>query len=300
MRFKILVLFLAMLILGGTFAAAYWWYQNVNAPEDAVVEHIKEKSHQVKQGSGPDPGLTLFAKAMELVREGQLEAAREHLTRLTKVYRDSARFSDARRILGEMNVDRLFSRNPMPGKYDYTVKAGDTFDKLEKGSLTTFPFLLRLNNLTGTTLHPGERIVYQPLEFQIEVDVPANRLTLSQKNPVSKQFEYFKDYRITSVNLPPGTGKTMESKIAKKDAFINDRPIRPTDPLYQFSKKWLQTTSKGGRLGLLFRGQSEHDAGLSAQKPGEEDITFGVFLDDGDIEELNTIVRIGTPVTFRR
>ena len=37
MRFKILVLFLAMLILGGTFAAAYWWYQNVNAPEDAVV-----------------------------------------------------------------------------------------------------------------------------------------------------------------------------------------------------------------------------------------------------------------------
>ncbi len=300
MRFKILVLFLATLILGGTFAAAYWWYQNVSAPESATVEQIREKSHQATKGSGPDPGLSLFAKATDLIRDGQLDAAREQLTRLTKVYRDSGRFDDARRILGEMNVDRLFSRNPMPGKYDYTVKAGDTFDKIEKGSLTTFPFLIRLNNLSGTVLHPGERIVYQPMEFQMEVDLAANRITLSQKSPTTKKFEFFKDYRIVSVNLPPGIGKTMESKIAKKDAFINDKPVRPTDPLYQFSKKWLQTTSKGGRLGLLFRAQSEHDAGKASLKPGDEDITFGVFLDDGDMEELNTIVRIGTPVNFRR
>jgi hypothetical protein len=222
------------------------------------------------------------------------------LLRLSQVYQDSSRYRDARRILGEIHVDRLFSRNPMPGKHDYTVKSGDSLLRIEKGSLTTIPFLNRLNNLSGTTLQPGDRIVYQPLEFEIDVDLPAKTLTLSQKTPSGENFTFFKDYPVASVHLPPGTARTVQTQIQEKAAFVGEKKVPPTDPRYVSARKWLQTTSRAGRIGILFRPQSERTAALETRKPGDDDLTYGVFLDDGDIEELNTIIRPGTPVTLRQ
>jgi LysM repeat protein len=276
---------------------------------------------QPARGQGPDPGQTLFLRAAEHLRAGQVPEAREQLVRLVSIYKDSARFRDARRILGEMNMDRLFSRNPMPGKHDYTVKAGDSLLRIEKGSLTTIPFLNRINQLSGTMLQPGDRLVYQPLEFEVHVDLDENLLTLSQKVPGGETFEFFKDYTITSINLPPGAARPVKTKIQEKAAFIGEKKIPSTDPQYPSARKWLQTTSRAGRPGFLFRPQSERrqaaapaaepgaavaDAGRAAQAVSSAtatatdaaDAAYGLFLDDGDIEELNTIIRPGTPVVI--
>jgi hypothetical protein len=214
------------------------------------------------------------------------------------IYRDSPHATEARRIIGEINMERLFSRNPMPGKRDYVVKPGDSLLRIEKGSLTTIPFLRALNKLSSTVLQPGDRLVYQPLEFEIEVDAGRKLLTLFRKSAGSDAREFFKEYPIPAIVLPPGTRKVVQTQIHEKAAWLGEKRIGSTDPKYAYARKWLQTTSRPGRPGLVLRPVSEN----VVPAPDDEDAkpAFGVFLEDGDIEELNTIVRPGTPLVLRQ
>ena len=106
-------------------------------------------------GKLPDPSHPSFLKAVESLTAGDIDSAHAQLSRMLDIYRDSPHATEARRIIGEINMDRLFSRNPMPGKRDYVVKPGDSLLRIEKGSLTTIPFLRALNKLSSTVLQPG-------------------------------------------------------------------------------------------------------------------------------------------------
>lgn len=293
MRLKILIFFLAVAFLTGTTLTAYWWWANIDRPAAQVEARLKELDSQARQGKLPDPGRHVFERGVERLREGEVEAARQEFLKVARVYKDSATWREARRVLGEIHIDRLFSRNPMPGKHDYTVKAGDSLLRIERGSLTTIPFLHRLNNLSGTMLQPGERLVYQPLEFEMEVHLEEKRLTLLQKVPNGKSYEFFKDYEIRSVALPPGVPRSFTTKIQEKAAFLGEKKVSPTDPAYAAARKWLQTTSRGARLGIPLRPHSEiTDPELAADNA----LPYGLFFDDADVEELSTIIRPGTVV----
>ena len=221
----------------------------------------------------------------------------EQLNRLLKVYPDSPWESEARRMLGEMNVDRLFSRSPMPGKRDYIVKSGDSLAKIEKGSLTTIPFLKRLNNLSSLNLQPGDRLVYQPLEFELEVRLADEVLTVRQKAAAGLDPIFFKNYRLTAVVVSPAFPKVLKTQIQEKPAWVGDRKVLATDPKYAFARKQLLTTGRPGRPGVLFRPDSER---VSVPAGGVTAVLQGIFLDDGDLEELSTILRTGTPVVILR
>ena len=165
--------------------------------------------------------------------------------------------------------------------------------KIEKGSLTTIPFLYSLNHLTTTVLQPGDRLVYQPLEFELDLDLGQKTLTLNRRGTADPSSAFFKEYAIARVQLPPGTPKSLKTQIHEKPAWLGEKKIGPTDPKYAFARKWLITTSRPGRPGLILRPLSEHDA--AAGQSSEDKPLFGFFLDDGDLEELNTIIRPGTP-----
>jgi LysM domain len=307
MRFKIVIFFLAVAFLAGTFLTAKWYIENIDRPEIEAQAALQKREAQSKKGKGPDPGLAVFDKAIDLIREKELEPARERLTYITKIYRDSQRYADARRVLGEMNIDRLFSRNPMPGKYDYTVKRGDSLLGIAKGSATTIPFLIRLNNMTGSTLQPGDHLVCQPLDFQVELAISERRLTLGQRDAATKAFVYFKDYQLTDVNLPSHAmpRKPSETKISQKIAMIEvngqDKTIQDSDPRYPFSRKAIATQGKvQGRAGFMLRPMSARPMSEEEKRAsGGEDINYGLFLADADLEELHTILRLTTPVLIK-
>jgi len=317
MRFKILVFVLTLALLAGTFLSAYWFYDNIDQPERLVEKQLQRRQQEARSGPEPDPSASSFETAMEMLSAGELEVAHEQLTRLLKVYPKSPRVAEVRRILGEMNLDRLFSRSPMPGKRDYTVKAGDSLARIERGSLTTIPFLMRLNNLSGLSLQPGDRLVYQPLEFELEARVAEGVLTVRQKAAAGLDPIFFKEYALTSVVLPPNFPKVMKTQIQEKVAWWGDRKIQVTDPKYAFARKQLVTTGRPGRPGVVLRGESERvvveagaadgsggavagaAGGLGGKKGGGAG-GQGLFLGDGDVEELATILRVGTPIVIRR
>ena len=297
MRFKILVFVLTLALLGGTFLAAYWFYDTIDQPERLAEQQLLRRQQQTNKGPAPDPSAPSFQKINDALAAGQLEDVHEQLNRLLKVYPDSPWESEARRMLGEMNVDRLFSRSPMPGKRDYIVKSGDSLAKIEKGSLTTIPFLKRLNNLSSLNLQPGDRLVYQPLEFELEVRLADEVLTVRQKAAAGLDPIFFKNYRLTAVVVSPVFPKVLKTQIQEKPAWVGDRKVLATDPQYAFARKQVLTTGRPGRPGVLFRPDSER---VSVPVGGVTAVLQGIFLDDGDLEELSTILRTGTPVVIMR
>ncbi len=303
MRFKILLFFFSLTVLGGALLTAWWFYDKVDQPEREARQQLQQRESRKSDVPLPDPAQPTYAKARLSLEEGDLDVAIDQLNRLVRVYPDSPRAREARQVLGEINLDRLFSRAPLPGKRDYVVKPGDSLLKLEKASLTTVPYLVRVNNLTSLTLQPGDRLTYQSLQFEIEVSRKDQLLTLNKK-PIATGGPpvFFKEYRLTGLNLP--STRLIKTQIQDKAAWVGEKKVLPSDPLYASARKTLQTTSRPGRPGILISAPPaaatpDETTPPSTTAPAEEPSRRpALYLAEPDVEELGLILRPGTPVVI--
>lgn len=323
---RVIAAIVAVAAVGLAVTGAYYVYRESYVPEVQRAKEVKA----LLDGTAPkaDPGLKRYDRAMDLIRERNFEGAAAALREILEIYQDSARFADARRVLGEMNLDRLFSRTPMPGKLEYTVARGDSLQLIAKKHRTTVAFIKRVNNLLGGGLHPGDRLVVYPLDFTMEVDLDEKRVTLLRDG------EFFRDYNIEGMNLPfPNLPR--ETTISDKPAWLNGKKIQPMDERYTAAQKWLQTAGRSGRPGVVFRvdparlpppvphllsppsvsgqeegGKKKGKAAKGKKSGAPEDATAaepvttdapatpGIYLSEKDMEELSTLVRTGTPLKF--
>ena len=295
---RILASLFALAVLAGTVLGAYYLYRESYLPEKQRTKEVKT----LLSSSAPkaDPGRKVFDQAMDLIRRGELEAAKQLLTEITEVYQDSSRFEDSQRVLGEINLDRIFSRAPMPGKLEYTAVRGDSLHEIAKRFRTTLAYIKRVNNLLGSIVHPDDHLIVYPLDFTMKVDLSGKSITLL------KDDRFFKKYTIRGMKLP-FSSLPAQTTLGDKPAWLEAKKIQPFDDRYAGSRKWLQTAGKPSRPGLIFCASPPDNpppppsgtppavppAGLAAILN-----TPGVYLDESDIEELSTLVRVGTPVEF--
>lgn len=287
---RILASLFALAVLAGTVLGVYYIYKETYLPEKQ--RDMEVRTLLTSTAPKADLGKKQFDQAMDLIRKGELDAAKRLLTEIMEVYQDSSRYQDARRVMGEMNLDRLFSRAPMPGKLEYTAVRGDSLQLIAQRFRTTLAYIKRVNHLLGSVVHPNDRLIVYPLDLSVQVDLPNKRLT------VLKEGRYFKDYDISGHHLPyPSLPE--QTSIGDKPAWINDKKIQPTDDRYASARKWLQTTGKPGRPGIVFctppRAELANPAPTTAPAG---DPTPGIYLHESDIEELSTLVRAGASVQF--
>ncbi len=282
-HFRIVAALFALSVLAVTVLGAIYMYREKIVPEQArqaeVAEILKAPAPTV------DPGKRIHEQAMDLIRRREMDAAKEKLTEIIEVYRDSERYSAARAVLGEMNLDRLFDRRPMPGKLEYTVAPRDSLNALAGKFRTTIAYIKRVNNLMGTMIHPGDRLVLYPLEFEVEVDLEKKRLT------ILKDARYFKDYAIVSHHLPVsklGSETTLGESFGKS----GEKKIPPHHADYPVTPKWLQTAGRGTRQGIIFCPEPPPSADGSPPSPP------GIYLSRADMEELSSLLRPGIAVRF--
>jgi len=69
-------------------------------------------------------------------------------------------------LLGEVNVDILLSRTPSPEKEEYIVKPGDVLQKVAHKVKSTPELIMRMNNMSSTMLHIGERLLVSHPRFR--------------------------------------------------------------------------------------------------------------------------------------
>ena len=98
-------------------------------------------------------------------QEGKLPEARAALSAFIQKYPNGSHVEEAKDMLGEINIEILLSRTPSPEKTEYIVKPGDVLQKVANQVKSTPELIMRMNNLNGTMLHIGERLLISHPDF---------------------------------------------------------------------------------------------------------------------------------------
>ena len=80
-----------------------------------------------------------------------------------------------------MNMDILLSNYPSPEKQEYIVKPGDVLARVAMKTKTTPELIMRTNNLSGTMLHIGERLLISHPDFSLFIQRKAQTVTAARQ-----------------------------------------------------------------------------------------------------------------------
>ena len=276
-RLKFLLAFFSLLICAAGVAGAYYFWTKYANPEISVTRQITGEATAKRQK--PDLGKRHFDAAMALLTEGELVSGRDRLLYLMQYYPESRTFSDAKRVAGEVNLDLLISPIPHPEKTRHVVQRGEALITIARRSNTTIDYIMRANGKTTVLIYPNEELIVYPLNYRVAISLEAGTLTVFDGE------NFFKEYKIVNVNLPPEVAGTVVTTISEKVAWDVDCPVNFTDANYLNCSKWIRT----GKIGLFIRAYSLERTSAGAAP-------LGVLVEKSDMEELFTILRVGTEV----
>jgi len=247
-------------------------------PEASVSnERVAQLVQKLEVENLPDvtPGERAFEAARNLLNVADFQAAEEKLKYVTTYYPTAPSAKEARRILGEMNMDRLFSGDQIK----YKVKKGDSFSKIASVNQTNLELIKLLNGLNHLNrLHPGDELNVMPLKLRLVVDVRQNIIELW------KEGQFIKGYDTVLMNMPKGKGeiKTIITAIEAKSSGKRTNSSRLS---YRESEKVI----------VVSKPQFE----IRAVEGSAADSFEGVVLNSPDIEELVLLLRSKNSVKIR-
>ena len=279
-RIKFFLAFLALLICAGGVSGAFFYWKKFAQPDIVVTRHMEGKEGGTMEK--PDLGKRHYDASIQLVKDGELLSARDRLLYLMEYYPESKTYLQARRVVGELNMDLLLSKIPLEGKNEYVVKRGDALVTIARRSKTTIDYIMRVNGKTTEFIYPGEALVVFPLEFRAEINLKKETVTLFDED------KFLKEYRIVATNLPPGLKAPVKTTVSEKVAWHIDKPVNFTHENYLNCSKWVRT----GKIGLFIRQDDSNKDADRERRP------YGVMVEKSDMEEIFTILRNGSKVSL--
>ncbi len=271
----LIILFLTVAVFG---TASYFVYELYVKPERA----LRAEKQRGPPALPPDPALPEFAACLELKKKGNTAATRAALAEFIEHYPRSTKADEARDLLGEINADLFFSQAPAPEKQLYIVAKNDVLNRVAMRTHSTPELIFRSNNLTGSMLRIGQKLVIAPADFTTVISLKENKVTLFN----AKRF--FKQYRILAVPARDGTAAVQKrtGKVVAK----------------------LATDSAGNRVTFQDKGYAGalHEVSLSIPghslyavpaepKPAARN---GIGLAAEDMEEIGVLLKKNDPVTI--
>lgn len=271
------VLLLALVIFGG---AAFFSYKIIVKEEIAV--RAEQKSDAPLQPT-PDFGLNEFRAAQALKQEGKLAQARLALTAFLQRYPTGPRSEEAKDLLGEANLVILLSRYPSPDKTEYVVKKGDVLARVAAKTKSTPELIMRMNNLSGTMLRIGDRLLISHPEFSLLIQRGERTVIILDREA------FFKRYHVLEVKLATRQ-LPKKTQVAEIMAWKNGRRVGFGSKDYVNSTRWVRLAAPGY---LLFAVPDPSRPNLGVPAPAT-----GLGMAASDLVELSTLVNRKTPVTI--
>ena len=264
------------------FAGAAWFGYNLFFKQEIQIQ--KEQRGEVKAEPTPDISLPEFQAAARFRQDGKLPEARAALSAFIVKYPNGAHVEEAKDVLGEINVGILLSRTPSPEKTEYIVKPGDVLQKVANRVKSTPELIMRMNNMNGTMLHIGERLLISHPEFSLYIERKTKRITLLDHN------SFFKQYRIQDLKLPPRQPPKMIARVAETMAFKDGHRVGFGTKEFALSTRWIRLTAPSYTIYSIPDGTHPR---LEQPPP-----PTGLGVAAGDVEELSSLVNNHTPVTI--
>ena len=260
-------------------------FSDPKAVTQKPLEDIIEENEQINFEAGQYE----FNRALELIALGDIEEAKEKLNLIENLYPDSNHSPEARRILGEINLDEILSIENMGNKRIHRVSPGEGYLKIATQNQTTLDSIMFLNGLTEfANLHSGDELVIMPLDFKLLINLPKMRVELFYRDQEKKEHVFAKDYPIRKLELGRVSRGHHQARISRKHGYLEGTTYPPTHQSYRHASKVLGL--KVGRSMVQLRPLS-----------GDENLDSGsgVFLTPSDMEELSMLIRIGNEVEVR-
>lgn len=248
------------------------------------------------------PNVKKLKQAQVLVTEGKLAEARGILVKALITAPKSPVTRELRDLLGDVNTQIFFSKEPSPRKTEYTVKSGDALASIARKLKSSAEAIIRVNDLDSTLIRPGEKLLVPQLDFTITIDLLRSRVIVHDGHG------FFTQYPIASVDLPPAREPTIQTKVRAKSFWEDGRPVRPTQG---FQEEEATPRIDLGHAGYVLYGveeESDTDTSEIAVEADNKEGALnprdsnhppqGIAMLKNDIAEIELLIRKGTPVTI--
>jgi LysM repeat protein len=247
------------------------------------------------------PNIKKLKQAQTLVGEGKLNEARAILVNALITSPKSPVTRQLRDLLGDVNTQIFFSKEPSPRKKEYTVKRGDALASIARKLQSSTDAIIRVNDLESTLIRPGEKLQVPQLDFTITIDLPRDRVVVHDSHG------FFTQYPIASADLPPTRRQRIETTVTAKSFWKNGKPV----PLrHAIQKQGTPRIDLAHRGYVLYGVEQDSDATATQievdaeEKQGTEDSgdpdrpPQGIAMLKNDLAEIALLIRKGTPVTI--
>ena len=247
------------------------------------------------------PNVKKLKQAQVLVGEGKLDEARGILVNALITAPKSPVTRELRDLLGDVNTQIFFSKEPSPRKTEYTVKRGDALASIARRLESSAEAIMRVNDLDSTLIRPGEKLLVPRLDFTITIDLPRNRVVVHDSHGFLTQ------YPIATADLPQSRSPTIQTKVAAKSFWENGRPVHSS---HRLRKEGTPRIDLGHAGYVLYGVEEESDASpgeIAIEADDKEDTSNsrdadrpprGIAMQNDDIAEIGLLIRRGTPVTI--
>ncbi len=269
----LVVLALAVGVFGG---GAYWAWRTWFAPRQVgVAETLPPSSAPYIP---PDPAAPLFERAREAQSAGRTADLLASLHEIIRDYPQSGKAADARRWLGEMQVQTFLTTEGEP----YVVGRGDTLAGIAGKHRTNAELIFRANNLENTVLQIGQKLRLPKPEFSIGIVQATGAVRLYRGD------RFFREYVPTDHKVP--AAGTAAGQVTERISWRTAQRVAFGSKEYPDATRWI--VIKQPPLTLYTDWQA---AGITdrndSRRPGA-----GVGLLPEAIDELFVLVTRGTPV----
>jgi LysM repeat protein len=230
----------------------------------------------------PDPGIAMFEEAKQQVAGGNQSDGQKTLLALIQSFPDSTRINEARKLLGDLNINEFFSPVPGPNKMEYVVARGDSIGKIAIKTKYPAELIFKANGLNSLTIQPGRKLIIPKGQFSLVINIKRGDVTL-----LNNGF-FFRWYKPLEVRLPAKVG-LGQYKLREKIAWSDGIRVAFGEKKYLGSSRWIVINDNAITL------YSEtNPATPNAQKP-----STWIMLGPADMEELFALVAKDTPVIVK-
>lgn len=250
-----------------------------------IIFLIGKGAPRAARAAGHSPGArSLSAQANKLEADGNLLEANLLFQKLVNDFPESPEVSDWQKKTEDLNIKLLFSPVITPKSIVYQINPGDTLNKIAREHKTTTELIMKSNNLSDALIIPGRKIKICNEPFNILVDKSQNILLLKNNEEIVKTY-------IVSTGknncTPVGTFKIV-NKLPNPTWFKAGAVVAPESSENVLGTRW---------MGFDLAGYGIH--GTTQPQDLGKQVTQGcVRLKNADVEELYSIVPVGTDVTI--
>jgi lipoprotein-anchoring transpeptidase ErfK/SrfK len=249
-----------------------------------IVFLSSKKINKIVQVSSHSSARFLSNQARALEAKGSLLEAELLFQKLVNDFPESPEVMDWQKKAEDLNIKLLFSPALTPKSIIYQIRPGDTLNKIAREHKTTTELIMKSNNINDALIVPGRKIKVCSVPFNILVDKSQNILLLKNNEEVIKTY-------IVSTGknncTPVGTFKIV-NKLPNPTWFKAGAVVPPESTQNVLGTRW---------MGFDLAGYGIH--GTVEPKELGKQVTQGcVRLSNSDVEELYSIVPVGTEVTI--